>query len=153
MDYQFGASTKITMPCASHNSDSLSPKITDRRADSNSKQLSRWFPNLPDNANDVEVQRYARAYILQLLGGTLFADKSNNLVHITYLQFLEDFEATGQDDGWGSATLAHLYRQLCLAADIDGAEIAGPVILLQLWAWDRLPFLAPIMGNVLRDQY
>ncbi|KAK9082863.1 hypothetical protein Scep_029334 [Stephania cephalantha] len=57
------------------------------------RQLSRWFPNLPDNANEVEVQRYARAYILQLLGGTLFADKSNNLVHITYLQFLEDFEA------------------------------------------------------------
>ncbi|KAK9135433.1 hypothetical protein Syun_014763 [Stephania yunnanensis] len=114
------------------------------------RQLSRWFPNLPQDADDVEVQRYARAYILQLLGGTLFADKSNNLVHITYLQFLEDFEAAGQYS-WGSATLAHLYRQLCLAANIDGAEIAGPIILLQLWAWDRLHFLAPIMGNHLRD--
>ncbi|KAK9133481.1 hypothetical protein Scep_013009 [Stephania cephalantha] len=114
------------------------------------RKLSRWFPNLPNNADDVEVQRYARAYILQLLRGTLFADKSNNLVHITYLQFLEDFEAAGQYS-WGSATLAHLYRQLCLAVDIDGAEIAGLVILLQLWAWDRLPFLAPIMRNVLRD--
>ncbi|KAK9148305.1 hypothetical protein Scep_007062 [Stephania cephalantha] len=114
------------------------------------RQLSRWFPNLPNNAGDVEVQRYARAYILQLLGGTLFADKSNNLVHITYLQFLEDFEAAGQYS-WGSATMAHLYRQLCLVADIDGAEIAGPIILLQLWAWDRLPFLAPIMGNVFRN--
>ncbi|KAK9125247.1 hypothetical protein Scep_014093 [Stephania cephalantha] len=84
------------------------------------QQFSRWFPNLPNNAGDVEVQRYARAYILQLLGGTLFADKSNNLVHITYLQFLKDFEAAGKYS-WGSATLAHLYRQLCLSADIDGA--------------------------------
>ncbi|KAK9107061.1 hypothetical protein Syun_023072 [Stephania yunnanensis] len=114
------------------------------------RQLSRWFLNLPNNANEVEVQRYASAYILQLLGGTLFADKSNNFVHITYLQFLEDFEAAEQYS-WGSATLAHLYRQLCLASDIDGAEIAGPIILLQLWACDRLSFLAPIMGNVLRD--
>ncbi|KAK9140928.1 hypothetical protein Scep_010609 [Stephania cephalantha] len=51
------------------------------------RQLSRWFPNLPNNAGDVEVQRYARANILQLLGRTLFADKSNNLVHIRICNF------------------------------------------------------------------
>ncbi|RVW84296.1 Serine/threonine-protein phosphatase 7 long form-like [Vitis vinifera] len=39
---------------------------------------------------------------------------------------------------WGSATLAHLYRELCRAS-LDSAEsIAGPLHLLQLWSWERL---------------
>ncbi|KAK9087973.1 hypothetical protein Syun_030367 [Stephania yunnanensis] len=103
------------------------------------RQFSRWFSNLPNNAGDVEVQCYARAYILQLLGRTLFADKSNNLVHITYLQFLEDFEAAGKYS-WGSATLAHLYRQLCLAADIDGAEIAGSSNIIATMGMGQVAF-------------
>ncbi|RVW29435.1 Serine/threonine-protein phosphatase 7 long form-like [Vitis vinifera] len=38
----------------------------------------------------------------------------------------------------GSATLAHLYRELCRAS-LDSAEsIAGPLHLLQLWSWERL---------------
>ncbi|KAK9112276.1 hypothetical protein Scep_019795 [Stephania cephalantha] len=43
------------------------PKITDLRADSNSATF-KVVSKPPDNANDVEVQRYARAYIPQLLG-------------------------------------------------------------------------------------
>ncbi|KAK9105730.1 hypothetical protein Scep_022574 [Stephania cephalantha] len=71
-------------------------------ADSNSPTVTMVSKPSTD-ADDEDVQRYARAYILQLLGGTLFADKSNNLVHITYLQFLEDFEAADKIN-WGSAT-------------------------------------------------
>ncbi|RVW92837.1 Serine/threonine-protein phosphatase 7 long form-like [Vitis vinifera] len=39
---------------------------------------------------------------------------------------------------WGSATLTHLYRELCRAS-LDSAEsVAGPLHLLQLWSWERL---------------
>ncbi|RVW84952.1 Serine/threonine-protein phosphatase 7 long form-like [Vitis vinifera] len=60
----------------------------------------------------------------------------------TYLQLailpmLRDFGETAQYS-WGSATLAHLYRELCRAS-LDSAEtIARPLQLLQLWSWERL---------------
>ncbi|KAA0041847.1 serine/threonine-protein phosphatase 7 long form-like protein [Cucumis melo var. makuwa] len=54
--------------------------------------LAQQFEELPPDANIVNVQRYARAYIMQLIRGFLFADKSNTLVHCMFLQFLFDFD-------------------------------------------------------------
>ncbi|KAJ7964929.1 serine/threonine-protein phosphatase 7 long form-like [Quillaja saponaria] len=31
---------------------------------------------------------------------------------------------------------------MCHATHLDASEITGPLILLQVWAWERLPFLA-----------
>ncbi|KAJ7968770.1 Serine/threonine-protein phosphatase 7 long form-like [Quillaja saponaria] len=84
----------------------------------NLQWLVTTFSDLPVDADDITVQRYARAYILQLIGGFLFA--------------------TG-----ASATLAWLYREMCRATLPSAHEIAGPVILLQIWAWERLPFITP----------
>ena len=41
--------------------------------------LSDVFGVLPD---DVTVQQYARAYILEMIGGSIFADKSGDKVHL-----------------------------------------------------------------------
>ena len=100
------------------------------------------MPIVNDASDEVVVQRYVRSYILQLIGGSLFADKSNSLVHLMYLPLLSDLQTAGQYS-WGSACLAYLYRELCRASQTGAHEIAGPVELLQLWAWDRFPFLAP----------
>ncbi|RVW92350.1 hypothetical protein CK203_032441 [Vitis vinifera] len=72
------------------------------------------FPSLPPDADVESVRCYAGAFILQLIGGFLFADKSNNRVHLMFLPLLEDLGVT------------------------------GPLILLQLWIWDRFPFIAPM---------
>ncbi|KAJ7976401.1 hypothetical protein O6P43_006186 [Quillaja saponaria] len=32
---------------------------------------------------------------------------------------------------------------MCHSTHLDASEIAGPLILLQVWAWERLPFLTP----------
>ena len=104
--------------------------------------LSSTFRSLPRHADDVTIARYARAYILELISGFLFADKSNTLVHLMFLQLLEDFEAAG-GLSWGSACLAWLYRQMCRASFSDASDIAGPLVLLQVWAWDRFPTIAP----------
>uniref|UniRef100_A0A9I9E2J8 Aminotransferase-like plant mobile domain-containing protein n=1 Tax=Cucumis melo TaxID=3656 RepID=A0A9I9E2J8_CUCME len=79
--------------------------------------LAEQFEELPLDANIVSVQRYARAYIMQLIGGFLFADKSNTLAG-TY--------------AWDAATLAWLYRELCRASNAQSLEIAGPLMLLQI---------------------
>ena len=74
--------------------------------------LAMKFTTLPLDADDVVVQRYTRAYILQLIGGCLFVNKSSGFVHLMFLQFLSDFRAVGRYS-WGSAYLTWLYREMC----------------------------------------
>ena len=40
--------------------------------------------------NDGEVIRYVRATILRLIGGELFSDKTDHLIHNMYTQFVTD---------------------------------------------------------------
>lgn len=104
--------------------------------------LDDQFKELPKNASDVMVQQFARAYILRLIGGLLFVDKSSRFVHLIYLPLLEDFQVAGSYS-WGSACLAFLYREMCKASDYDTKEIGGACVLLQLWVWERFPHIAP----------
>lgn len=104
--------------------------------------LASQFPGLDDDADEIAIARYARAYILQLIGGSLFSDKSNNRVYLMFLPLLEDFEVAGRYS-WGGACLAWLYRQLCKATKFDAHDIAGPMVLLQIWGWERFPTMAP----------
>jgi len=67
--------------------------------------LRRQFSVPPAGAGELALIRYARAYILQLMGGCLFADKSGNLVSLMFLPLLRDFQET-TTYSWGAATLA-----------------------------------------------
>jgi len=104
--------------------------------------LASQFTELSPDADDVSIQRYARAYIMQLIGGFLFADKSNTLVHLMFLPLLASFEQAG-NYSWGGACLAWLYRELCRASHAQALDIVGPLILLQVWAYDRFSIVAP----------
>ena len=77
-----------------------------------------------------------------MLGGCLFADKSNNLIHLMFLSLLAYFETVGYYS-WGSTDLALLYRELCRVSRIHVHQITEPLILLQVWVWDRFSFIAP----------
>ena len=44
---------------------------------------------LSPNAQEVEVDQYARCYILALLGDTIFMDKSGDRMHLMFLEFAE----------------------------------------------------------------
>ncbi|TYK02837.1 serine/threonine-protein phosphatase 7 long form-like protein [Cucumis melo var. makuwa] len=104
--------------------------------------LASQFPGLDDDVEEEIVIRYARAYILQLMGGSLFYDKSGSFVHLMFLPLLGDLHEAGRYS-WGGACLAWLYRQLCKASKRDVHDIVGPLILLQIWAWERFPTIAP----------
>ncbi|XP_050290355.1 serine/threonine-protein phosphatase 7 long form homolog [Quercus robur] len=107
------------------------------------KRLLEQVANpLPPNAEDDEVHRYARCYILALLGDTIFMDKSGDRVHLMWVQQLEDLR-NPRRYSWGSACLAWLYRQLCRASDKRASQIGGCLLLVQYWAWARFPFLCP----------
>lgn len=104
--------------------------------------LRTRFLRPPPDADDITLEQYARAYILGLIGSTLFADKSGADVQLIFLPLLKNF-ADIPLFSWGSAVLAHLYRELCRACRKGANEIAGPLILLQLWAWERLSIGRP----------
>ncbi|MFQ6667962.1 hypothetical protein Gotur_033804 [Gossypium turneri] len=74
--------------------------------------LRDTFPDLDEDSTEIERIRYARAYILQLIGGYLMPDTSRSHVHLRWLLKLIDFRADGEMS-WGSTVLATLYREMC----------------------------------------
>ncbi|KAF1895106.1 hypothetical protein Lal_00022603 [Lupinus albus] len=105
--------------------------------------LDSTFQQLSDDATEIVIDQHARAFILRMIGGFLMSDTSGSQVHLMYLLLLEDLSETYQYS-WGSAVLACLYRGLCRAALISRQiEIGGCLLLLQSWAYDCIPMLAP----------
>ncbi|XP_030949704.1 serine/threonine-protein phosphatase 7 long form homolog [Quercus lobata] len=96
---------------------------------------------LPPDAEEDQLHKYARCYILPLLGDTIFMDKSGDRVHLMWVQQLENLH-NPRRYSWGSACLAWLYRELCRASE-DTSQIGGCLLLLQYWAWARFPYLCP----------
>ncbi|RYR30936.1 hypothetical protein Ahy_B01g055723 [Arachis hypogaea] len=100
------------------------------------------FGECPDGADEETVRRFARAYIMMLLGTQLFADKSGNRIHIIWLPFVARLEEMG-GYSWGSAALAWLYRCMCRVANRHVVKLAGPLQLLQSWIFWRFPSFRP----------
>ena len=97
---------------------------------------------LPEEPTMHQLQCRCRDYIMYMIGGALIPDKSGNRVHLMYLNLLRDLNKT-KKYSWGSACLANLYREPCRASSEVGKSMGGCVILLQSWAWYRMPFIAP----------
>ena len=54
--------------------------------------LNTHFNDINDHiGNEVQIQRFAQAYILRLMELIIFPDHSGNLVPLRFLPFLEDF--------------------------------------------------------------
>ncbi|KAL9672038.1 hypothetical protein QQ045_028286 [Rhodiola kirilowii] len=86
---------------------------------------------------DVEVQRYARAYILAMLGSSLFSDSSGSEISLHFLPLLADLDSL-LSYSWGGAVLAYLYHSLCNACESKATQLSGCAILLQLWVWEHM---------------
>lgn len=97
---------------------------------------------LPKDASDEQVRQHARMYILILLGGQLFADTCGNVINLNWLDRVRNLEAM-ESYSWGSAVLACLYSRMCHASYASCKATAGPYMLLQMWAWERLPTICP----------
>ncbi|XP_028051669.1 protein MAIN-LIKE 1-like [Camellia sinensis] len=93
-----------------------------------------------DDANFIEY--VARAYLLYLLGCTLFADKSGTQVSIAYLHMLTDIDVVSSY-AWGVAALAFLCRQLGLVSRVGVKQIAGYLKLLEAWIYEHFRLRTP----------
>ncbi|XP_028078009.1 protein MAIN-LIKE 1-like [Camellia sinensis] len=82
--------------------------------------LRQRFRSTSNVDNDNTIECAARAYLLYLLGCTLFADKIGTRVLVVYFSFLMDLRSVASY-AWGAATLAFLYRQLGTDKLIDSA--------------------------------
>nr|KYP45415.1 Serine/threonine protein phosphatase 7 long form isogeny [Cajanus cajan] len=69
-------------------------------------------------------------------------DKSGNRLHLMYLPLLTDLECAGRYS-CGSTYLTYLYREMCRAIYSSSKKMGGCSLLLQSWAWYRMPFIQP----------
>nr|KYP53215.1 Serine/threonine protein phosphatase 7 long form isogeny [Cajanus cajan] len=70
-------------------------------------------------------------------------NKSGNKLHLIYLSLLADLERA-ERYSWGSIYLAHLHREMCkVIYPILSKKMGGCSLLIQSWAWYRMPFIQP----------
>ncbi|KAH1205960.1 Protein MAIN-LIKE 1 [Glycine max] len=80
----------------------------------------------------------ARAYLLHLVGCTLFANKSATYVHVVHLDTFRDLAQSG-GYAWGVAALVHMYDQLDEACRTTTRQLVGYLTLLQCWIYEHFP--------------
>ncbi|KHN37473.1 Serine/threonine-protein phosphatase 7 long form like [Glycine soja] len=80
----------------------------------------------------------ARAYLLHLVGCTLFANKSATYVHVVHLDAFRDLAHSG-GYAWGVAALVHMYDQLDEACRTTTRQLAGYLTLFQCWIYEHFP--------------
>ena len=104
--------------------------------------LKSHFQDVSDSDSRRRIECAARAYLLFLLGCTLFVDKSGTRVPIAYLALLRHLDRV-RTYAWGAGALAHLYRQLGIASRASVRQISGYMTLLQAWIYEHFPYLSP----------
>ncbi|XP_028106154.1 protein MAIN-LIKE 1-like, partial [Camellia sinensis] len=98
--------------------------------------LQSQFAGVTDSDPDEAIQCAARAYLLFLLGCTLFSDKSGGRVPVVYLGLLMDLGSI-HTYAWGAAVLAFLYRQLGFVSRSGIKQMGGYMTLLEAWIYEH----------------
>ena len=93
----------------------------------------------------------SRAYLLFLLGCTLFSDKTCTRVPVVYLSLLFDL-TTVSSYAWGAAALAYLYRHMGYASKSGVKQITGYMPLPEGWIYEHFRGFRPHLNmNYPRD--
>ncbi|XP_044323488.1 protein MAIN-LIKE 1 isoform X3 [Triticum aestivum] len=109
--------------------------------------LYRKFHQLPENPTINDIAFSTRAYLLYLVGSTLFPDTMRGFVSPRYLPLLGDFRKI-HEYAWGAAALAHLYRGLSVAVTPNATtQFLGSATLLMAWIYEYIPLTQPQQKN------
>ncbi|CAI9108272.1 OLC1v1007841C1 [Oldenlandia corymbosa var. corymbosa] len=106
-------------------------------------------PLTDQSPHEAHLQR-AFCFVGWLVGGLLFFNTTRNSFPLDLVHFLHTPEICSEYS-WGSAALCYLYRSMSKSSLAASAKaITGCVILLQLWAWERILMVQPkILGEEL----
>lgn len=99
--------------------------------------LKENFSECSQDASVEEIEHHTRAYLLYLVGSTIFSTTTGNKVPVMYLPLFEDFGEAGKY-AWGAAALSFLYRALGNASLKSQSTISGCLTLLQCWSYYHL---------------
>ncbi|XP_028778500.1 protein MAIN-LIKE 2 [Neltuma alba] len=115
--------------------------------------LKEFFSHCPENASMEVIEQHTRAYLLYLVGSTIFSTTTGNKVPVMYLPLFGNFEQCGRY-AWGAAALAFLYRALGNASLKTQSTISGCLTLLQCWSYFYLNIGRPKLNHdPMRDQF
>ncbi|KAH6771070.1 hypothetical protein C2S52_015873 [Perilla frutescens var. hirtella] len=92
--------------------------------------LHNRFSELASSDDDLDVMYTAMAFLVYILGCTLFTDKTGDRISCNYLLLFEDPDKF-KGYAWGIVALAFLYRQLGVASRVGVKQIAGFLTLLE----------------------
>ncbi|XP_058741642.1 protein MAIN-LIKE 1-like [Vicia villosa] len=81
-----------------------------------------------------------RAYLMMLVGSTIFADKTFTLVEARYLPLFRDLRGLSHYS-WASAALVTLYRHLGDTSMFSCKQFGGYPTLIQCWIHEYFPTL------------
>ena len=93
--------------------------------------LKEFFSECPEDASQEEIERCTCAFLLYLVGSTIFSTTTGNKVPVMYLSLFEDFDKAGKF-AWGAGALAFLYRALGNASLKSQSTISGCLTLVQV---------------------
>ncbi|XP_062105790.1 protein MAIN-LIKE 2 [Humulus lupulus] len=108
--------------------------------------LKEFFSRCPEDAPLEIIERHTRAYLLYLVGSTIFSTTTGNKVPVMYLPLFENFEQCGKY-AWGAAALSFLYRALGNASLRSQSTISGCLTLLQCWSYFHLNIGRPKLNH------
>ncbi|KAK7287524.1 hypothetical protein RIF29_00805 [Crotalaria pallida] len=115
--------------------------------------LKEFFFRCPEDAPIKVIEQHTRAYLLYLLGSTIFSTTTGNKVPVMYLPLFENFERCGRY-AWGAAALAFLYRALGNASLKTQSTISGCLTLLQCWSYFHLNIGRPKLNlDLMHDRF
>ncbi|XP_028059583.1 protein MAIN-LIKE 2-like [Camellia sinensis] len=98
--------------------------------------LRAHFHNVVDNDLMQRITCAGRAYLLFLLGCTLFSDKTGTRVPVVYLSLLSNLTAVSLH-AWGAAALAYLCKQLGYTSKSGMKQIVGYMTLIDGWIYEH----------------
>lgn len=108
----------------------------------------KWLANevYPALCSEGKWVEAARAFLLHLVGATLFADKSATRTKVAYLSMFLDLGAAGSYS-WGAMALAYMYDQLREASRASTKQIAGYLTLFQVYFYPSFTGKCMFMKN------
>lgn len=112
--------------------------------------LKEKFSECEVDASFEKVERCTRAYLLYLVGSTIFSTTTGNKVPVMYLPLFEDFDDAGTF-AWGAAALAFLYRALGNASVKSQSTICGCLTLLQVLNFSFLVLKLLIQEDIITE--